>query len=64
VDQPCIVAGRGGGALKYPGVHYRSSSGENTTDILISCLRTLDPSIKELGSEQGYSNKACDAILV
>lgn len=64
VDQPCIVAGRGGGTLKYPGVHYRSTSNENTTDILISCLRSLDPSISELGSEQGYSNKACGAILV
>jgi hypothetical protein len=64
VDQPIIVAGRGGGALKYPGVHYRSPSGENTTDILISCLKTLDPSVSEAGSAEGYSSSACGAILV
>jgi hypothetical protein len=62
-DQPCIVAGGGGGALKYPGVHYRSTSDENTTDILVSCLKTLDPSVSEAGSAEGYSNKACGAIL-
>jgi hypothetical protein len=63
-DQPIIVAGGGGGVLKYPGVHYRSPSGENTTDILISCLRTLDPSVNEAGSAEGYSSSACAAILV
>jgi hypothetical protein len=57
------VAGGGGGALKYPGVHYRSTSNENTTDILVSCLKTLDPSVSEAGSAEGYSNKACAAIL-
>jgi hypothetical protein len=62
-DQPCIVAGRGGGALTYPGVHYRSTSDENSTDILVSCLKTLDPSVSEAGSAEGYSNKACGAIL-
>ena len=61
-DQPIIVAGGGGGALKHPGVHYRSASGENTTDILLSCLQTLDPSVAEAGSAEGYSNTPCAAL--
>jgi hypothetical protein len=61
-DQPIIVAGGGGGALKHPGVHYRSASGENTTDILLSCLQTLDPSVGEAGSAEGYSNTPCAAL--
>jgi hypothetical protein len=61
-DQPIVIAGRGGGALKYPGVHYRSSSDENTTDVLLSCLQTLDPSVAEAGSAEGYSNTPCDAL--
>jgi hypothetical protein len=62
VDQPIIVAGRGGGALAYPGVHYRSPSDENTSDILLSCLQTIAPEVTEVGSEQGYSSTACQAI--
>lgn len=62
-DQPIIVAGRAGGALKYPGVHYRSDSGENTTDILLTCMQTIDPSVSEVGSAEGYSNTPCKEIV-
>lgn len=62
VDQPIIVAGRAGGALKYPGVHYRSPNGENTSDILLTCLQALAPEVTEVGSEQGYSNTPCQAL--
>lgn len=61
-DQPIIVAGRGGGDLVYPGVHYRSPSKENTTDILLSVLKTVDPTATEVGADQGYSNTPCDAL--
>jgi hypothetical protein len=61
-DQPIIVAGGGGGLLKHPGIHYRSSSDENTTDILVTCLQTLDPTVTEVGSAEGYSNTACSSI--
>jgi hypothetical protein len=63
-DQPIIVAGRGGGDLVYPGVHYRSDSGENTTDILLSVLKTVDPTATEAGADQGYSNTPCKAITL
>jgi hypothetical protein len=60
-DQPIIVAGRGGGALK-SGIHYRSPNGENTSDILLSCLQVFDPAATEVGSAEGYSNTPCSAI--
>ncbi len=63
-DQPIIVAGRGGLVLPYPGIHYRSSSKENTSDVLLSCLRTVDPTATEVGKDQGYSNKPCSALKV
>ena len=62
-DQPCIVAGGGGGALVHPGVHYRSASGENTSDILLSCLQTVDPSATAAGGDLGLSTTPCSAIL-
>jgi len=61
-DQPAIVAGTGGGVLKHPGIHYRSPDGQNTADILITCLQTLDPSVSEVGSAEGYSNTAFGEI--
>ncbi len=62
-DQPCIVAGRGGGTLTHPGVHYRSASGENTSDILLSCLQSVDATATEAGGGIGRSTTPCTAIL-
>ncbi len=62
-DQPCIVAGGGGGMLTHPGVHYRSDTGENASDILLSCLQTVDPTATEAGGGIGASTTPCTAIL-
>ena len=62
-DQPCIVAGKGGGALKHPGIHYRSPSQENTSDILLACLRTVVPDAAQVGSDIGLSTTPCAPIL-
>jgi hypothetical protein len=56
-DQPIIVAGRAGGALKYPGIHYRSPSKENTSDILLTIRKIFAPDAKSIGADQGYSDK-------
>jgi len=61
-DQPAIVAGRGGGALRHPGIHYRSDSQENTSDILLTCLQAFDPQASEVGSAQGLSTTPLAAI--
>jgi hypothetical protein len=62
-DQPIIVAGAGGGALKYPGVHYRSANSENTSDILLACLKSVCPGAGEVGGTLGYSNTPLSAIM-
>lgn len=54
-DQPCIVAGKGGGALKHPGIHYRSPNKENTSDILLACLQSVVPEATQVGGDIGLS---------
>lgn len=61
-DQPVIVAGGGGGAL-VPGIHYRSPSSENTSDILLACLQTVCPEATQVGGGIGLSNTPLTAIL-
>jgi hypothetical protein len=66
-DQPAIVAGRGGGALKSD-LHYRSPNDENTSDILLACMKALDPAVTEVGGDNGNadgrSTTPLSAILV
>jgi hypothetical protein len=62
-DMPIVVAGRGGGALTHPGIHYRSPSGENTSDILLAILKSVVPEATEVGSGNGYSNTPLAALL-
>jgi hypothetical protein len=47
--QPMIVAGKGGGYLKYPGIHF-SSPGGNPTDVLLAVARHFDPNIPSIGA--------------
>lgn len=61
-DYPIVIAGRGGGALKYPGVHHRGTSNDNTSDVLLTVLRAAGTGATEVGRAQGYSNRPCTAI--
>jgi hypothetical protein len=54
-DMPIIVAGKAGGALQYPGIHYRSPSLENTSDVLLTCLQTFVPTATQVGANEGLS---------
>ncbi|MGB1015872.1 MAG: hypothetical protein ACPG4T_17175, partial [Nannocystaceae bacterium] len=47
-DLLCIVAGRGGGILKYPGIHYLSND-ENASDMLLECLKSVAPEATSVG---------------
>jgi Protein of unknown function (DUF1552) len=60
-DYPIVVAGGGGGYLKHPGVHYRSS-GENTSMVLLSVLRAAGLPITEFGDKGGHVTTGCSAI--
>jgi hypothetical protein len=63
-DQPIIVAGRGGGQLLHPGIHYRSKDAQNTSDILLTLAQAMVPTITEVGSAEGLSNTPFTDILV
>ena len=60
-DYPILVAGKAGGALKYPGVHYRSA-GENTSKVLLTVLRAVGMQLTEFGVKGGLVNSGCTAI--
>jgi hypothetical protein len=61
-DYPIIVAGRAGGALVHPGIHYRSSNGENTSNALLALLQAMDLEIGEYGNGGGRSSTSLAAI--
>jgi Protein of unknown function (DUF1552) len=47
-DYPVLIAGKAGGALVHPGVHY-ASSGEHTNKALLTILRAVGVQLPELG---------------
>jgi len=54
-DQPMIVAGRAGGKLTHPGFHYRSKTGENPTDVLLTLRQVFDPAATTVGADEPMS---------
>lgn len=62
-DYPILVAGRASGLLRYPGVHVRSTSGENTSNVLVSCLRAIGSTQTSIGSGAGYSSTPVSGIM-
>lgn len=62
-DYPILVAGKGGGVLKYPGIHYRSTSARNTSDVLLSIMQAAGTGATSVGGNEGYSNTPCTPIM-
>jgi hypothetical protein len=60
-DYPILVAGKGQGALRHPGVHYRSG-GENTSRVLLSLLQAMDLPYTEFGLGNGHVTTPCRQI--
>jgi hypothetical protein len=61
-DYPIVVAGRAGGRLAYPGVHYRSDSKENSSKVLLSILRAVGVPLDEFGKKGGHVEDSLGAI--
>jgi hypothetical protein len=62
-DYPILVAGKGGGFLKYPGVHYRSPSGsESTSTSLLTVLRAAGTNLNQVGAAGGLTTVSCGGI--
>ena len=62
-DYPVLLAGSAGGKLK-TGVHYRSTNGRNTSDILFTLMKALGTGVTSVGKDEGYSNTAINELLV
>jgi hypothetical protein len=62
-DYPILVAGKGGGFLKYPGVHYRAiSSTESSSNSLLTVLRAAGTNLNTVGAAGGLSTTSCGGI--
>lgn len=61
-DYPLLVAGRAGGYLKYPGIHVRSTTGQNTSDVLLTCLKAVGTGVTSVGGAEGLSTTECAAL--
>lgn len=60
-DYPILVAGRAGGYLE-TGLHVRSTSRENTSNVLLTCLKAVGTGVTSVGGGSGYSTTECAAI--
>jgi hypothetical protein len=62
-DYPILVAGKAGGYFKYPGIHYRSPSGsESSSNVLLSVMRAAGTNVTSVGGGGGLSTTSCGAI--
>jgi hypothetical protein len=58
-----VVAGGGGGLLRVPGSHIRSTTNRNLSDVLLTCVRTVAPEVTEIGSAEMRSTTTVTEIM-
>ncbi len=63
-DFPILVAGRGGGTLKYPGIHYRSTDGRSTSDVLLTVMQAAGTGVTSVGDGPGRSTTPVRELMV
>ncbi len=64
-DFPTLVAGRAGGALRYPGHHVSLLGGdENVCRVPLTCLRAVGAPVETWGSDQFATAQPVNEILV
>jgi hypothetical protein len=61
-DYPIVIAGRAGGALVHPGVHYQGSRDEHTNSVLLTLLRSVGVDIPEIGEDISYQTMGLSAL--
>jgi hypothetical protein len=61
-DYPLLVAGRAGGALRYPGVHARLA-GDNAARVPFTCLKALGSEATSWGTDQLATDAVVSEIL-
>ncbi len=61
-DFPILIAGKGGGRLR-GGVHYRSTSAENTSKAVLTALWGAGVDVSGFGADAGYVSDGVGALL-
>jgi hypothetical protein len=66
-DYPIVLAGRAGGAMKYPGIHHRGGTTfgvrKNTNDVLMTILRAMGSTRDGIGTGLTRSTSPCSEVL-
>jgi hypothetical protein len=60
-DYPILVAGRAGGRLKFPGIHYRGPQ-QNPNQVLLTMLRAVGVEKASYGINNSLTNVGCAPI--
>lgn len=61
---PMLIAGRAGGKLVYPGVHFKSASGRNVSCVPLTLMRALGTGITSWGTAEGQATAPITELLV
>ncbi|MEL6346511.1 MAG: DUF1552 domain-containing protein [Myxococcota bacterium] len=61
-DYQLLIAGKGSGRLR-GGVHYRSTTRENTSDVVLTALRGAGVPLSGWGERDGYTESVISALL-
>jgi hypothetical protein len=61
-DQPMLLIGGGGGRLKHPGIHVRGTNDRNASDVVLTAIQAVVPTLTQVGSidPMYYVNNAPD----
>lgn len=62
-DFPILLAGSAGGVIKQ-GIHYRSTSSENASKLLLTIVQAFDIPAASFGAKEGLATSDLGAILV
>lgn len=60
-DHPILIAGSAGGYFKKPGVHHQQEGG-NSTEVLLSLVRSMGIQATEFGGGDGHVTQSCSGI--
>lgn len=62
-NYPIALVGKAGGSILYPGIHHRSTTAQNTSDVLLTVARAVGADIPSVGGGDGFSSTACLNVM-
>lgn len=62
-NYPIVLVGKAGGSMLYPGIHYRSTTAQNTSDVLLTVARAVGANVPSVGGGTGLSSTPCTNVM-